>query len=245
MLRIDEVRVGPSKAVSKSAMSRVCCFGSIAREDRARNSRRSPANRCCWPISQHSVSTNRQPPTHYEPRTGVRFSAIRKLGSLRRLAVFGWTLAWRPAADFGTASPCGNRLYGRQAECVRELAKDDCLTKKAGHSSSSLDSRCRGNCPTTLTPTLSNCSPQRTLPVPAVCRAERSTERLRGASCGRLGFATDSGSSPASWSVGSGSRPLPLIPRSGPRDRQGRAGLPAAACALCSTRRATDRRAMR
>jgi len=159
---------------------------------------------------------------------------FQRLGDWGRFGIsrrFGWTLAWRPAADFGTASPCGNRLC-RQAECVRALAKGDFLTKKAGHSSSSLDSRCRGNCPTTLTPTLSNCSLRRTLPAPAVCRAERSTERLHGASCVLLGSAIGSGSSPASWSVGSEIGLSPLIHPLGLKGRIDRERFREAACAL-------------
>ncbi|MDX6601166.1 MAG: hypothetical protein QOF13_368 [Solirubrobacterales bacterium] len=171
--------------------------------------------------------------------------AFQRLGDWGRFAVsrrFGWTLAWRPAADFGTASPCGNRLYGRRAECVRDLAKGDFLTKKAGHSSSSLDSRCRGNCPTTLTPTLSNFSLRRTLPAPAVCRAERSTERLHEASCVLPASAIGSGFSPASWTAGSERGRSRLILRLGPKGRTVLRRSLAKACAPCSIRRATDRR---
>ncbi len=171
--------------------------------------------------------------------------AFQRLGDWGRFAVsrrFGWTLAWRPAADFGTASPRGNRLYGRQAECVRDLAKGDFLTKKAGHSSSSLDSRCRGNCPTTLTPTLSNCSLRRTLPAPAVCRAERSTERLHEASCVLPASAIGSEFSPASWTAGSERGRSRLILRLGPKGRTVLRRSLAKACAHCSIRRATDRR---
>lgn len=171
--------------------------------------------------------------------------AFQRLGDSGRFGVsqrFRLTLAWRSAADFGTASPCGNRLYGRRAECVRDPAKDDFLTKKAGHSSSSLDSRCRETCPTTLTPTLSNCSPRRTLPASAACRAERSTGRLRAASCAPLASVTGSGFSPASWTAGSERGRSRLILRLGPKGRTALRRSLAKACAPCSIRRATDRR---
>lgn len=170
--------------------------------------------------------------------------AFQRLGDWGRFGIpqrYGWTLAWRPAADFGTASPCGNRLYGRQAECVRDPGKGDFLTKKAGHSSSSLDSRCRGNCPTTLTPTLSKCSPRRTLPASAACRAERSTGRLREASCAPHVSATGSGFSPASWTAGSERGRSWLTLQLGPRGRVGLHLSPAKACAPCSIKGATDR----
>lgn len=155
------------------------------------------------------------------------------------------TSAGPPAADFGTASPCGGRTYGGPAGCVRAGGWGDFLTKKAGHSSSFLDSRCRGNCPTTTTAISMRCFPRRRLPASAACRAVRSTGRLRGASCGRLGSATGSGSSPASWSVGSGSKPLPLIPRPRLRGHADRTRFREGACAPCSIRRAMDRRRLR
>jgi hypothetical protein len=171
--------------------------------------------------------------------------AFQRLGDWGRFGVsrrFGWTLAWRPAADFGTASPCGNRLYGRQAECVRGPAKGDFLTKKAGHSSSFLDSRCRGNCPTTLTPTLSNCFLRRTLPASAACRVERSTGRLHEASCVLPASAIGFGFSPASWIAGSERGRSRLTLWLGPRGRVGLHLSPAKVCEPCSIRRATDRR---
>lgn len=169
---------------------------------------------------------------------------IRKVSkaSAGRLAV---TSAGPSAADFGTASPCGGRSYGGPAGCVRAVGRGDFLTKKAGHSSSFLDSRCRGNCPTTPTAISRRCFPRRRLPVSAACRAARSTGRLRGASCGRLGSATGSGSSPASWSVGSGSGRSPSILLPSQNGRAGRTRFRVAACAHCSTKRATDRRRLR
>lgn len=180
------------------------------------------------------------PPVRCLSRTLTIYKVSKASGS--PLAV---TSAGPPAADFGTASPCGGRTYGGPAGCVRAGGWGDFLTKKAGHSSSFLDSRCRGNCPTTTTAISRRCSPRRRLPASAACRVGRSTERLRAASCGRRGSAIASGFSPASWSVGSGSGPLPLSFLPGRRGPEGRARFPAAACALCSTRRATDRRRLR
>jgi hypothetical protein len=176
------------------------------------------------------------------PKQVFAFQHLEDRGRFGVLRCFWLTLLWRPAADFGTASPCGSRLYGRQTECVRDPAKGDFLTKKAGHSSSSLDSRCRGNCPTTLTPTLSNCSLRRTLPASAVCRAERSTGRLHEASCAPLVSVIGSEFSPSSWSAGSERGRSRLTLRFGPRGRAGLHLSPAKVCGPCSIRRATDRR---
>ncbi len=197
-----------------------------------------------WPAPSRPPTPTSHPRHTMNPEQVFVFQRLGGGGRFGASQRFGWTLAWRPAADFGTASPCGNRLYGRQAECVRDLAKGAFLTKNAGHSSSSLDSRCRGNCPTTYRTNSHSCFLRRRLPAFVACRVARSTGRLREASCGRLGFAIGFGFSPGSWSAGSESGPLPLTVLPGLEGRAGRAQLPEEACALCSTRRAMDRRAM-
>lgn len=71
------------------------------------------------PISRHpGASLNHHPrqPTHYElssPMPGPHFSDPKGRQGLKRLATS--TPAGPPAADFGTASPCGGRPYGGPA----------------------------------------------------------------------------------------------------------------------------------
>lgn len=71
------------------------------------------------PISRHpgaSLSHHPRQPTHYEPSgsmPGLHFADPKGRQSLKRLATS--TPAGPPAADFGTASPCGGRPYGGPA----------------------------------------------------------------------------------------------------------------------------------
>lgn len=113
--------------------------------------------------------------------------------------------AGRPAADFGTASPCGWPLVWTPAV--------DAILVFAGQPM-------QRKCTTIRITTSSGCSRQRTLPVPAAFRVELSTEPLREASCGRHGFAIGSVFNPQSWSDGSvsGSLHRNLDGRRGPAD---------------------------
>lgn len=182
-------------------------------------------------------------PTHWEPSRVVpgphRFDlqGQQDSGDSARAIPAG-----PPAADFGTASPCGGRSYGGPADVSARGVLGDFLTRRAIQISLSLDNRCRGNCPTTLPAISSSCSPRRTWHAPAGSRAAPSIERLRAASCGRRGSVIGSGSNPPSWSDGSASR----LSRPTHRGDLGGRGLPemfrAVVCAPCSIRRPTDRR---
>jgi hypothetical protein len=166
---------------------------------------------------------------------------IHKVGkALGGLAVV--TLAGPPAADFGTASPCGGRSYGGPAECVRAGIPGDFLARRAIQISLLLDRGCRGNWPATLTAISSSCSPRRTWHVSAASLVAPSTGRLREASCGRRDSVIGSGSNPTSWSAGSGSGLSRLTHRRDPGVRSLPEARRAAAYGLCSTRWATDRR---
>ncbi len=101
--------------------------------------------------------------------------------------------AGRPAADFGTASPCGWPLVWTPTGDASLVFAGQPMQRK---------------CATTQTTTSSGCSRQRTLHVPVVFPAERSIGQLRGASCKRRGSAIGSGFSLRSWSAGSASKRL-------------------------------------
>jgi hypothetical protein len=191
-----------------------------------------------------SRSRKHQPrtPTHYGPFGSMPGPHLvdpqRRQESGRFPAV---APAGPPAADCGTASPCGGRPYGGPAGCVRAGGRDDFLTKKAAQISPSLDNGCRGNWLRTPTPISGSCSPRRTWPTSAASRAARSTGRLRGESFVRHGFATGSEFGPRSWSAGSVRRRSRLNARPGPRGRGPHEKPRAAACAPCSIRRARGR----
>lgn len=188
-------------------------------------------------------------PTHYEPpgsMPGPHFADLKGRQGLKRLAIS--TPAGPPAADFGTASPCGGRPYGGPAAAARPARRTRqliSLNKVGRRKRLFLLTVETEECTTTPTTRSSGFYRRRTLPAPAVCHVAPSIARLPEESCGRLGSVIGSGSSPASWSVGSGSGPslLSLLPDL--RGRGGRARFSAAVCAPCSTRRATDRRRLR
>jgi hypothetical protein len=220
---IIEHRGGPARVTSSRSSGEA--FGVFSHEVESTN-------------PEHRHTTN--PPGPCLSRTIL----IHKVGKVPGGSV-GVTPAGPPAADFGTASPCGGRPYGGPAGCVRAGRRGDSLTKKADQISLLLDRECRGNWPRTPTPISSSCFLRRTWRTSAAFLAARSTAPLPEESFGRRGYATASESGPRSWSAGSAHRCLRQNARPRPRGR-GLHGKPrVAACAPCSTRRATDRRRLR
>jgi len=142
---------------------------------------------------------------------------------------------WRPI--LARLSPCGRRLYGRPAvspersissrtRCIWRFFPTGGVQRK---------------CATRITSRSNGCCRRRTLPAFAGCRGARSIERLRGASCGRRGSATDFASIRPSWSGGSRERRMGRVRRHRGKFSSASAA-PRVACAPCSMKGQKARR---
>lgn len=115
MLRIEKAGITQSRAVPASASSRVHLPEAHAREACPRE-RPSFAEAHHWLPSERLASIHPRPPTHYAPSgsvPGPQFSDLKRQEGSGVMALT--TQAVPPAADCGTAPPCGGRLYGGPA----------------------------------------------------------------------------------------------------------------------------------
>jgi hypothetical protein len=189
-------------------------------------------------------------PTHYEPpgsMPGLHFADLQRQQGSKAVPASSpagasggrfwhgfavrWPPVWRPGCGCPTSEPDTCQMIS-----LNKVGRRKCLFLLTVETE---------ECPTAPTTRSSDFYRRRTLPAPAACHVAPSIARLPEGSCGRLGSAIGFGFSPPSWSAGSSLRRSPPTFRSGHEGHGSPDGSRGAACALCSTRRATDRRRLR
>ena len=149
-------------------------------------------------------------PRHTMNRTSVRFLRHEVQSFAEQSGSCGLERSRRASyGRFWHGSAVRSGRYGRPAICTlggfEAQVSYGGLNKSGGAFLVFRGQGMQGKCPTSRQNVLSACFRRRTWRESADCRGARSTGRLRGASCGRHGCATDSASSPPSWSAGSAS----------------------------------------
>jgi hypothetical protein len=150
-----------------------------------------------------------------------------------------WDGAFRP----GVRRPILARLRRALAACMDARAVGLGVDGFRGQADAfgALDGQSvQRKCATRITSRSSGCCRRRTLPAFAGCRGARSTERLRGASCGRHGSATGSASIRPSWRLGSREKRAGRVRRPGAFG--GASAARRVACAPCSMKARKARR---